>query len=98
MALDLTLPKHLLVHGFWTNSGAKISKSNAKSLVDPVPYVAKFGPDAAIGHREFVAASGREDLHSSRGVAAQANQPVATRSIGSQLAIVDEHGHRLAPG
>jgi methionyl-tRNA synthetase len=46
MALDLPLPKHLLVHGFWTNSGAKISKSNAKSLVDPVPYVEKFGPDA----------------------------------------------------
>jgi methionyl-tRNA synthetase len=45
-ALDLPLPKHLLVHGFWTNSGAKISKSNAKSLVDPVPYAAKFGPDA----------------------------------------------------
>jgi methionyl-tRNA synthetase len=46
MALDLDLPRHLLVHGFWTNSGAKISKSNAKSLVDPVPYVEKFGPDA----------------------------------------------------
>jgi len=46
LALDLALPKHLLVHGFWTNSGAKISKSNAKSLVDPVPYVEKFGPDA----------------------------------------------------
>ena len=45
-ARDLALPKHLLVHGFWTNSGAKISKSNAKSLVDPVPYVEKFGPDA----------------------------------------------------
>jgi len=45
-ALGLKLPKHLLVHGFWTNSGAKISKSNAKSLVDPVPYVEKFGPDA----------------------------------------------------
>jgi methionyl-tRNA synthetase len=46
MALNLDLPKRLLVHGFWTNSGAKISKSNAKSLVDPVPYVEKFGPDA----------------------------------------------------
>ena len=46
MALGLDLPKHLLVHGFWTNSGAKISKSDAKSLIDPVPYVAKFGPDA----------------------------------------------------
>ena len=46
MALGLELPRHLLVHGFWTNSGAKISKSNAKSLVDPVPYIEKFGPDA----------------------------------------------------
>jgi len=45
-ALGLELPKHFLVHGFWTNSGAKISKSNAKSLIDPVPYVEKFGPDA----------------------------------------------------
>jgi methionyl-tRNA synthetase len=45
MALGLELPRHLLVHGFWTSSGAKISKSNAKSLVDPVPYVEKFGPD-----------------------------------------------------
>jgi methionyl-tRNA synthetase len=46
MALGLALPKHLLVHGFWTNSGAKISKSDAKSLVDPVPYIEKYGPDA----------------------------------------------------
>jgi len=46
LALGLELPKHLLVHGFWTNSGAKISKSNAKSLIDPVPYVEKYGPDA----------------------------------------------------
>jgi methionyl-tRNA synthetase len=46
LALGLELPKHILVHGFWTNSGAKISKSNAKSLVDPVPYIEKFGPDA----------------------------------------------------
>jgi methionyl-tRNA synthetase len=45
-ALGLELPQHLLVHGFWTNGGAKISKSNAKSLIDPVPYVEKFGPDA----------------------------------------------------
>ena len=46
IALGLELPKHLLVHGFWTNSGAKISKSDAKSLVDPVPYIEKYGPDA----------------------------------------------------
>lgn len=45
-ALGLEPPRRLLVHGFWTNSGAKISKSNAKSLIDPAPYVETFGPDA----------------------------------------------------
>jgi methionyl-tRNA synthetase len=45
-ALGLALPKHLLVHGWWLNRGAKISKSNASSVVDPAPYVEKFGPDA----------------------------------------------------
>jgi methionyl-tRNA synthetase len=45
-ALGLELPKRLLVHGFWTNSGAKISKSDAKSLVDPAPYAENFGPDS----------------------------------------------------
>jgi len=39
-ALGLELPRHLLVHG------TKISKSDAKSIVDPLPYVEKFGPDA----------------------------------------------------
>jgi methionyl-tRNA synthetase len=46
MALGLELPKHLLVHGWWLNRGSKISKSNASSVVDPAPYVEKFGPDA----------------------------------------------------
>jgi methionyl-tRNA synthetase len=45
-ALGLELPKHLLVHGWWLNRGAKISKSNANSVVDPAPYIEKFGPDA----------------------------------------------------
>lgn len=45
-ALGLELPKRLLVHGWWTNSGAKISKSDAKSLIDPAPYAEKYGPDA----------------------------------------------------
>ncbi|MCE0483070.1 MAG: methionine--tRNA ligase [Methylacidiphilales bacterium] len=45
-ALELELPKHLLVHGWWTNRGAKISKSDAKSLIDPAPYVETYGPDA----------------------------------------------------
>jgi methionyl-tRNA synthetase len=45
-ALGLELPRHLLVHGFLNFRGTKISKSDAKSIVDPLPYVEKFGPDA----------------------------------------------------
>jgi methionyl-tRNA synthetase len=46
LALGLELPRHLLVHGWWLNRGAKISKSNSSSVVDPAPYVEKFGADA----------------------------------------------------
>jgi methionyl-tRNA synthetase len=46
LALGLEFPKNLLVHGWWLNRGAKISKSNSSSIVDPAPYVEKFGPDA----------------------------------------------------
>ena len=46
MALGLELPRHLLVHGWWLNRGAKISKSNSTTIVDPSAYVEKFGPDA----------------------------------------------------
>jgi methionyl-tRNA synthetase len=45
-ALGLEMPRHLLVHGFLNYRGTKISKSDAKSIVDPIPYVEKFGPDA----------------------------------------------------
>jgi methionyl-tRNA synthetase len=40
------LPKHLVVHGFWTNHGDKISKSIAGSLVDPTPYIEAYGSDS----------------------------------------------------
>jgi methionyl-tRNA synthetase len=46
LALGLDLPRHLLVHGWWLNRGSKISKSNASSVVDPAPYVERFGADA----------------------------------------------------
>jgi methionyl-tRNA synthetase len=46
LALDLPLPRHLLVHGFLNYRGTKISKSDAKSVINPVPYVEKFGADA----------------------------------------------------
>ncbi|HSI82747.1 MAG TPA: class I tRNA ligase family protein [Candidatus Methylacidiphilales bacterium] len=44
-ALGLEAPGTLLVHGWWLNSGAKMSKSKG-NVVDPKPYIETFGPDA----------------------------------------------------
>jgi len=41
----LPLPRGLLVHGWWTQSGAKMSKSTGNA-VDPLDFVAEFGVDA----------------------------------------------------
>jgi methionyl-tRNA synthetase len=45
-ALGLELPKNLLVHGWWLKGKTKISKSDSSSIVDPEPYVEKYGADA----------------------------------------------------
>lgn len=45
MALGMELPQRLLVHGWWMNRGAKMSKSSG-NVVDPVPYVEHWGADA----------------------------------------------------
>lgn len=44
-ALDIELPKHFLVHGWWLRSGAKMSKS-AGEVVNPLDLIDQFGPDA----------------------------------------------------
>ena len=44
-ALDLPLPKSLLVHGFWTMSGDKMSKS-AGNTVKPLDVAEQYGVDA----------------------------------------------------
>ncbi len=44
-ALDLPLPKHFLVHGWWLNSGAKMSKSTG-DVVNPLDLIDQFGADA----------------------------------------------------
>lgn len=44
MALDLPLPTRLLAHGWWLNGGAKMSKSTG-NIVDPIPYMQRFGVD-----------------------------------------------------
>lgn len=45
MACEIELPQHLLVHGFWTKAGEKVSKS-AGNVIDPLDYAKAFGPDA----------------------------------------------------
>jgi methionyl-tRNA synthetase len=44
-ALGLPLPRGILVHGWWLQSGAKMSKSTG-GAVDPLALVAEFGVDA----------------------------------------------------
>ncbi len=44
-ALGLTQPRQFLVHGWWLNRGAKISKS-VGNTIDPIPYIEKCGADA----------------------------------------------------
>ncbi|VVM06155.1 methionyl-tRNA synthetase [Methylacidimicrobium cyclopophantes] len=44
-ALELPLPRRLLVHGWWLNRGAKMSKSTGNAI-DPVPYLERYGSEA----------------------------------------------------
>ena len=44
-ALGLPLPKSLLVHGWWSINGVKMSKSTG-NFIEPGEYVAEFGVDA----------------------------------------------------
>ncbi|QSR86034.1 methionine--tRNA ligase [Candidatus Methylacidiphilum infernorum] len=44
-ALELEQPKHFLIHGWWMNKGAKMSKSLG-NFIDPLPYLEIFGADA----------------------------------------------------
>ena len=44
MAADLEPPKHIFAHGWWTNSGEKISKSLG-NVIDPYEIVSEYGLD-----------------------------------------------------
>jgi len=45
LAADLPMPKSVIVHGFLTLNGQKISKSTG-NIIDPNDWVAKYGTDA----------------------------------------------------
>lgn len=44
LAANITPPKSIIAHGWWTNEGAKISKSLG-NVIDPLKLVAEFGLD-----------------------------------------------------
>jgi len=44
-AMDLPLPRQILVHGWWQKDGAKISKSTG-NIVDPIAVIDEWGLDA----------------------------------------------------
>ena len=44
-AAGLPLPGGIIVHGWWTTDGAKMSKSTGNAL-DPLDFAREFGPDA----------------------------------------------------
>jgi methionyl-tRNA synthetase len=44
-AMELNMPKTILAHGWWTMSGAKVSKSRGNA-VDPIELTKKYGVDA----------------------------------------------------
>ena len=44
-ALEIDLPQHLLVHGWWLSSGAKMSKSTGE-VVNPLDLIEQYGADA----------------------------------------------------
>jgi len=44
-ACGMALPKSLLVHGFWLNSGQKLSKSTG-NVINPLDLIEQFGADA----------------------------------------------------
>ncbi|MBU4351005.1 methionine--tRNA ligase [Candidatus Parcubacteria bacterium] len=45
LSAGLSLPKELLVHGYLTVDGKKISKSDPSTIIDPVPIIEKYGVD-----------------------------------------------------
>ncbi len=46
LSAGLKLPKTIFIHGYLTVNGQKISKSNPTSVIDPVPFIEKYGADA----------------------------------------------------
>jgi len=46
LSAKLSLPKCVLIHGYLTVDGKKISKSDPSTVIDPFPIIEKYGADA----------------------------------------------------
>ena len=46
LSAGLPLPKCVLIHGYLTVDGKKISKSDPSTVIDPIPIIEKYGADA----------------------------------------------------
>jgi len=45
LSAGLPLPKSILIHGYLTVDGKKISKSDSSTVIDPFPIIEKYGAD-----------------------------------------------------
>jgi methionyl-tRNA synthetase len=95
-ALDIPLPKHYLVHGWWLSSGSKMSKSEGK-VVNPLDLIGAFGADA---FRYFVISEmnvGQDSDFSEELFQKRYNADLAN-DLGNLVSRLLNMGHRFAEG
>lgn len=95
-ALDIPLPKHYLVHGWWLSSGTKMSKSDGH-VVNPLDLIDSFGADA---FRYFVISEmnvGQDSDFSEELFQKRYNSDLAN-DLGNLVSRLLNMGHRFAGG
>lgn len=95
-ALDIPLPKHYLVHGWWLSSGSKMSKSEGQ-VVNPLDLIDAFGADA---FRYFVISEmnvGQDSDFSEELFQKRYNSDLAN-DLGNLVSRLLNMGHRFAGG
>ena len=95
-ALDIPLPQHYLVHGWWLSSGSKMSKSDGH-VVNPLDLIDTFGADA---FRYFVISEmnvGQDSDFSEELFQKRYNSHLAN-DLGNLVSRLLNMGHRFAGG